>query len=140
VAAYEVLLLNTAIPQIQAAQSGDTYVVPRDIAFSTVASFAAGTAALPSIVATGDTNTGIWFPAADTFAISTAGTERARITSGGSRRVMTAVMIAAPVRTMNLVAIKITTPFMSGRQMHRYQQLGFCNLAFQETPLTIVFM
>ena len=30
-AAYEVLLLNTAIPQIQAAQSGDTYVVPRDI-------------------------------------------------------------------------------------------------------------
>ena len=42
-AAYEVLLLNTAIPQIQAAQSGDTYVVPRDIAFSTVASLAAGT-------------------------------------------------------------------------------------------------
>ena len=33
-AAYEVLLLNTAIPQIQAAQSGDTYVVPRDISFS----------------------------------------------------------------------------------------------------------
>lgn len=33
-AAYEVLLLNTAIPQIQAAQSGDTYVVPRDIAFN----------------------------------------------------------------------------------------------------------
>jgi hypothetical protein len=32
VAAYEVLLLNTAVPQIQAAQAGDTYVVPRDIA------------------------------------------------------------------------------------------------------------
>ena len=31
-AAYEVLLLNTAVPQIQAAQAGDTYVVPRDIA------------------------------------------------------------------------------------------------------------
>ena len=30
-AAYEVLLLNTAVPQIQAAQAGDTYVVPRDI-------------------------------------------------------------------------------------------------------------
>jgi hypothetical protein len=30
--AYEVLLLNTAVPQIQAAQAGDTYVVPRDIA------------------------------------------------------------------------------------------------------------
>jgi hypothetical protein len=34
VAAYEVLLLNTAIPQIQAAQTGDTYVVPRAIAFN----------------------------------------------------------------------------------------------------------
>ena len=33
-AAYEVLLLNTAIPQIQAAQAGDTYVVPRDIAIN----------------------------------------------------------------------------------------------------------
>jgi hypothetical protein len=31
-AAYQVLLLNTAVPQIQAAQAGDTYVVPRDIA------------------------------------------------------------------------------------------------------------
>ena len=30
-AAYEVLLLNTAVPQIQAAQAGDTYVCPRDI-------------------------------------------------------------------------------------------------------------
>ena len=42
--AYEVLLLNTAIPQIQAAQSGDTYVVPRDISFSAGLTLAAGTA------------------------------------------------------------------------------------------------
>jgi hypothetical protein len=82
--AYEVLLLNTAIPQIQAAQSGDTYVVPRDIAFSTVASLAAGTEALPSLVATGDTNTGFWFPAADTIAASTGGTRRLTIDSSGN--------------------------------------------------------
>jgi hypothetical protein len=44
VAAYEVLLLNTAVPQIQAAQSGDTYVVPRDIAFSAALTLSAGTA------------------------------------------------------------------------------------------------
>ena len=43
-AAYEILLLNTAIPQIQAAQSGDTYVVPRDIAFSAALTLSAGTA------------------------------------------------------------------------------------------------
>ena len=42
--AYEVLLLNTAIPQIQAAQAGDTYVVPRDIAFSAALTLSAGTA------------------------------------------------------------------------------------------------
>ncbi len=93
-AAYEVLLLNTAVPQIQAAQSGDTYVVPRDIAFSTVASFAAGAVATPSIVATGDANTGIWFPAADTVAVSTGGIERARISSDGTFRVKGAGLTA----------------------------------------------
>jgi hypothetical protein len=44
---------------------------------------AAGTALLPVITTTGDVNTGIFFPAADTVAVSTGGTERARITSGG---------------------------------------------------------
>ena len=43
-AAYEVLLLNTAIPQIQAAQSGDTYVVPRDIAINATAIISANSA------------------------------------------------------------------------------------------------
>lgn len=43
-AAYEVLLLNTAIPQIQAAQAGDTYVVPRDIAINATAIISANSA------------------------------------------------------------------------------------------------
>jgi hypothetical protein len=43
----------------------------------------AGTAALPAITTSGDTNTGIFFPAADTAAISTGGSERMRIDSGG---------------------------------------------------------
>ena len=43
----------------------------------------AGTAALPAITPTGDTNTGVFFPAADTIAASTAGSERLRITSAG---------------------------------------------------------
>jgi hypothetical protein len=47
-------------------------------------SFAAGTAALPSITATGDTNTGIYFPAADTIAFSEGGAESMRIDSGGN--------------------------------------------------------
>ena len=44
--------------------------------------FNAGTAALPAITTTGDTNTGIFFPAADTIAFSEGGVEAARIDSG----------------------------------------------------------
>ena len=43
---------------------------------------AAGTAALPVITTTGDTNTGIFFPAADTIAFSEGGVESMRIASG----------------------------------------------------------
>jgi hypothetical protein len=49
-----------------------------------VASFAAGTALLPSIARSGDLNTGVWFPAGDTIAASTNGTERLRIDSSGN--------------------------------------------------------
>ena len=51
---------------------------------NTVASFGAGAAALPSIAAKGDLNTGMWFPAADTIAASTGGTERLRIDTSGN--------------------------------------------------------
>ena len=47
-------------------------------------SFAAGTAAAPSITATGDTNTGIFFPAADTIGFSEGGAECARFDSSGN--------------------------------------------------------
>jgi len=49
-----------------------------------VADFADGTEALPSITNTGDTNTGIWFPAADTIAFSEGGAEAMRINSSGN--------------------------------------------------------
>lgn len=44
----------------------------------------AGAEATPSIAAQGDQNTGIWFPAADTIAISTNGTRKVTFSSGGS--------------------------------------------------------
>ena len=49
-----------------------------------VATFAAGTAAAPAITTTGDTNTGIWFPAADTIAFTEGGVESMRIDSSGN--------------------------------------------------------
>ena len=50
---------------------------------TTSANFAAGTAAAPSITATGDTNTGIYFPAADTLGFSTGGSSRMQINGNG---------------------------------------------------------
>jgi len=44
----------------------------------------AGTAALPAITTTGDTNTGIFFPAADTIAFAEGGAEAMRIDSSGN--------------------------------------------------------
>ena len=46
--------------------------------------FRAGTAALPAITTTGDTNTGIFFPAADTIAFTEGGAEAMRIDSSGN--------------------------------------------------------
>jgi hypothetical protein len=44
----------------------------------------AGTAAAPSITTSGDTNTGIFFPAADTIAFTEGGVESARIDANGT--------------------------------------------------------
>jgi hypothetical protein len=49
-----------------------------------IASYAAGSAAAPTITATGDTNTGIFFPAADTIAFAEGGAEAMRIDSSGN--------------------------------------------------------
>jgi hypothetical protein len=48
--------------------------------FTTSAIFPAGTVSAPGITTTGDTNTGIYFPAADTIAVTTNGTEDMRFT------------------------------------------------------------
>jgi hypothetical protein len=55
------------------------------LAVTGITTVAAGSAALPSIISTtGTADTGQWFPAADTIAYSTAGTERMRIDSSGN--------------------------------------------------------
>jgi len=66
--------IRTLMAQLKTWQSGgqDVYIHP------------AGTASAPSITANGDTNTGIFFPAADTVAVTTGGTERVRVDSSGN--------------------------------------------------------
>lgn len=59
-----------------------TGTIPTLVA-TTLVTTGAGTASSPAIVPTGDTNTGIFFPAADTIAFSEGGTEAMRIDSNG---------------------------------------------------------
>jgi hypothetical protein len=59
----------------------------------------AGTAAAPAITTTGDTNTGIFFPAADTIAFSEGGVESMRIDSSGNVGIGT----SSPGTVLNVV-------------------------------------
>jgi hypothetical protein len=51
---------------------------------SGVTTVSAGSTSAPSITPSGDNNTGVFFPSADTFAVSTNGSERIRINSSGN--------------------------------------------------------
>jgi len=51
---------------------------------SGVATISAGSASAPALTTSGDTNTGMLFPAADTIALTTSGTERLRLDSSGN--------------------------------------------------------
>ncbi len=83
-----VLAFNNSTGELYLAQSGTTRLSIDSSGLVTVASggvlaLPAGAAATPSLTPTGDADTGLWFPAANTVAISTAGSERARISSSG---------------------------------------------------------
>jgi hypothetical protein len=56
---------------------------PTNLNVSGVSTFAAGSASTPSISPSGDSNTGIFFPAADTIAFAEGGVEAARLDSSG---------------------------------------------------------
>lgn len=59
----------------------------------------AGSESAPAVSPTGDTNTGMHFPAADTVAIATGGTERVRVTNAGRLGVGT----TAPSVTLDVI-------------------------------------
>lgn len=81
---------NAATATTATNQSGGT-VSATSGSFSGVATFSAGSAGAPALTTTGDTNTGIFFPAADTIAFSEGGTEAMRIDSAGNVGIGTSV-------------------------------------------------
>ena len=54
------------------------------LAVAGVTTFAAGNQTTPALTTTGDTNTGLFFPAADTIAFGEGGAEAMRVDSGGN--------------------------------------------------------
>jgi hypothetical protein len=64
-------------------QIGDGVITSADISSGVTINFADGSASSPSITNDGDTNTGIFFPAADTIAFAEGGAEVARFDSSG---------------------------------------------------------
>jgi hypothetical protein len=82
---------------LQLATNGSTTAITIDT--SQRAAFVAGTAALPAITTTGDTNTGMFFPAADTIAFSEGGAEAMRLDSSGNVGIGT----ASPSEKLNVI-------------------------------------
>ena len=85
--------------------------------------FVAGTAALPAITTTGDTNTGIFFPAADTIAFSEGGAEAMRIDSSGN------VMIGVTSTNFG-ERLKITFPNTQGIHLNESTSSSSVNYAY----------
>jgi hypothetical protein len=73
---------NAATTPVQLLGDGSTGSFT-SLSVSGVATFSAGTVSAPAITTTGDTNTGIYFPAADTIAFTEGGVESMRIDASG---------------------------------------------------------
>jgi len=74
---------NAATTPIQLLGDGGS-VTFTSLTVTGVSTFSAGTVSAPSITTSGDTNTGIYFPAADTIAFTEGGVEAMRIDSSGN--------------------------------------------------------
>jgi hypothetical protein len=75
----------------------DASITTAKLAAGLTVTHTAGTAAAPSLTFAGDTQNGVFAPAANTFGISTGGTERLRIDSSGFATHTGAIGRGAPV-------------------------------------------
>ena len=92
-----------------------------------VSTFAAGSAAAPSITTTGDTNTGVFFPAADTIGFSEGGAEAMRIDSSGAVFIGCTAAPSASVEGRRLELGSGATTSSSGSSTAAYSHWTFIN-------------
>jgi hypothetical protein len=102
----------------------------------------AGTSSAPAITTSGDTNTGIFFPAADTIAFAEGGTEAMRIDSSGNLGLGVTPSAWGQAGTISAIQIKNTSLAGSGNNAYwganwygggfdRYIANGAASLAIQ---------
>ena len=75
--------IGTTAPQYTLDVNGSSRIMGALLTSNPIGIGSGGSAASPALYYTGDSNTGLLFPADDVFGVSTAGTERLRITSVG---------------------------------------------------------
>jgi hypothetical protein len=78
------MAMNLDQPADKITPSSGTLTVTGALTATGVNTVQAGTVSAPAITTTGDTNTGIFFPAADTIAFTEGGTEAMRLDSSGN--------------------------------------------------------
>ena len=108
------------------------------------AEFTAGTAALPAITTTGDTTTGIFFPAADTIAFTEGGAEAMRLDSSG--RLMVGTVTNAGKFTVSYdssiqqaIAIRTTSGTFTGGPMIFQNSSGGTAGYISQTASTVAY-
>jgi hypothetical protein len=81
--AYEASASASAAASSASAAASSASSAAAAVASALAAGFVNGSVAAPSIKAASDTNTGIYFPAADEWAVSTGGVKRLHVTAAG---------------------------------------------------------
>lgn len=101
---------TTARPAYVYDAGGDQWV---PIAWTVLGS---GAASAPALTFTGDSNTGLWSPGADTVAFSTGGSERMRITSAGNVGIGT----SSPAKKLHIEGDTVLSA-STGAKLHLYR-------------------